>query len=72
MMAAETVKGEMNIKAKITKEPLPGILSIPHGWANANANQFTELGPRGPVTGYSEMKSPLCRISTAANASKAA
>jgi len=41
-------------------------LSIPHGWSKANANLLTELEPRDPVTGYTEMKALLCRISKAA------
>jgi anaerobic selenocysteine-containing dehydrogenase len=51
---------------------MPGILSIPHGWANANANELTELEPRDPVTGYTEMKALLCRITKAEKVRKAA
>jgi anaerobic selenocysteine-containing dehydrogenase len=72
MMTVETVKGKIQIKARTTKDLLPGILSIPHGWANANANELTELEPRDPVTGYTEMKALLCRISKAESARKAA
>ncbi len=38
-------------------------MSVPHGWDKANANFLTELEPRDPVTGYTEMKALLCRIS---------
>jgi anaerobic selenocysteine-containing dehydrogenase len=72
MMTVETVKGKINIKARTTEDLMPGILSIPHGWANANANELTELEPRDPVTGYTEMKALLCRISKAENVRKAA
>jgi formate dehydrogenase (coenzyme F420) alpha subunit len=72
MMTVETVKGKINIKAKTTKDLLPGILSIPHGWEMANANELTELEPRDPVTGYTEMKALLCRISKVEGARKAA
>jgi anaerobic selenocysteine-containing dehydrogenase len=72
MMTVETVKGKINIKARTTEDLIPGILSIPHGWANANANELTELEPRDPVTGYTEMKSLLCRISKVESVSKAA
>jgi len=72
MMTVETVKGRIHIKARTTEDLMPGIVSIPHGWANANANELTELEPRDPVTGYTEMKSLLCRISKAEGVSKAA
>jgi anaerobic selenocysteine-containing dehydrogenase len=72
MMTVETVKGRINIKAQTTEDLMPGILSIPHGWANANANELTELEPRDPVTGYTEMKALLCRISKAEKVRKAA
>ena len=72
MMTVETVKGKINIKTKTTKDLMPGILSSPHGWAEANANELTELEPRDPVTGYTEMKALLCRISKAEAGRKAA
>ena len=63
MMKVETTKGTIEIKASTTEDLHSGILSIPHGWARANANQLTELEPRDPVTGYTEMKALLCRVS---------
>jgi anaerobic selenocysteine-containing dehydrogenase len=72
VMTVETVKGRINIKAKTTEDLMPGILSIPHGWAEANANELTELEPRDPVTGYTEMKALLCRIRKAESVRKAA
>ena len=72
MMTVETVKGKITIKTRTTKDLMPGILSIPHGWANANSNELTELEPRDPVTGYTEMKALLCRISKAEDVRKAA
>ena len=65
IMTVETKKGQIKIKAKTVEELAPGVLSIPHGWAEANSNELTELEPRDPVTGYTEMKSLLCRISKA-------
>jgi anaerobic selenocysteine-containing dehydrogenase len=62
MMTVETVKGQIAIRTKTTADLAPGIVSIPHGWAEANANLLTELEPRDPITGYTEMKALLCRI----------
>ena len=62
MMGVETVKGQIEIRAKTTDDLAPGIVSIPHGWSQANANVLTELEPRDPVTGYTQLKALLCRI----------
>jgi len=61
-IAIETRKGQIRIKARTTADLLPRVVSIPHGWAEANANLLTELEPRDPVTGYAELKALLCRI----------
>jgi anaerobic selenocysteine-containing dehydrogenase len=66
MATVETTKGVIDIKVTTTDTLHQGIFSIPHGWAKANANNLTELTPRDPVTGYTEMKALLCRISKAA------
>ena len=62
MANIETTKGTINIKLATTEDLHPGIISVPHGWENANVNELTELVPRDPVTGYTEMKALLCRI----------
>jgi anaerobic selenocysteine-containing dehydrogenase len=65
MANIETTKGSINIKIATTEDLHPGIISVPHGWAKANVNELTELEPRDPVTGYTEMKALLCRIKKA-------
>ncbi len=62
MMTVETVKGQIALRVKTTADLAPGIVSIPHGWAEANSNLLTSLDTRDPVTGYTEMKALLCRI----------
>jgi len=62
MMAIETRRGEIRMKAKTTEDLAPQIVSIPHGWSEANANVLTELEPRDPITGYTQLKALLCRI----------
>jgi anaerobic selenocysteine-containing dehydrogenase len=66
MARVETTKGTIEIRIGTTEALHPDVFSIPHGWAKANANELTELTPRDPVTGYTEMKALLCRISKAA------
>ncbi len=62
MISIETLKGKIVMKAHTASELSPGIVSIPHGWPEANANLLTQLEPRDPITGYTEMKALLCRI----------
>ncbi|MFC1991910.1 molybdopterin-dependent oxidoreductase [Chloroflexota bacterium] len=63
MMVIETPKGKVTMKTQTSKDLSPGIVSIPHGWSEANANLLTSLDVRDPVTGYTEMKALLCRVS---------
>ena len=62
MVAVSTVKGEITMRATTTKDLHAGIVSIPHGWTEANSNVLTQLEPRDPITGYTEMKALLCAI----------
>ena len=62
MMSIETPKGKIEMKANLIEEMAVGVVSIPHGWSEANANLLTSADVRDPVTGYTEMKALLCRI----------
>jgi anaerobic selenocysteine-containing dehydrogenase len=62
MMSIETPKGKICMRAQTVEELSPGVVSIPHGWSEANANRLTSTDIRDPVTGYTEMKALLCRI----------
>ena len=66
MIIVETRKGSIKIKAKVTEDIAPGVVTIPHGWAQANANVLTDLRERDPVSGYPMLKGLLCRIRKAA------
>jgi len=65
LMSVETTKGRVFMTARTNPGLLPGVVSIPHGWAQANSNLLTELEPRDPVTGYTEMRALLCRVAKA-------
>jgi len=62
MVVVETPKDHITLKAHTEEGLSAGIVSIPHGWSEANANLLTSLDVRDPVTGYTEMKALLCRI----------
>ena len=63
MVAVETKRGRIELKAQVSDDIIPGIVSIPHGWAQANANYLTDDRPAEPAIGYPALKSLLCRIS---------
>ena len=66
LVIIETKKGQMKIKVKTTDDLLPGIISVPHGWAKElNQNVLTDMEPRDPVTGYPELRALACRIKKA-------
>ena len=62
VMAIETRKGEIRMRVRATEDLAPEVVSIPHGWSQANANVLTELEPRDPITGYTQLKALLCRV----------
>ena len=62
-VALETRKGQIKIKVRTTEDMAPQVVSIPHGWAQANANVLTGLEPNDPVTGYAELRALACRMS---------
>jgi anaerobic selenocysteine-containing dehydrogenase len=62
MIVIETKRGSIKMKAKVTEDIAPSVVSIPHGWAQANANVLTDITHRDPISGYPELKALLCRI----------
>lgn len=62
MVYLETKKGRIKIKAKLTNDIAPQVVSVPHGWAEANVNKLTDIEIRDPICGYPQDKGLLCRI----------
>jgi formate dehydrogenase (coenzyme F420) alpha subunit len=62
MVAVATKRGRIDVKARLTHGILPGVISIPHGWAGANANLLTDDEDLDPVTGFPSDRSLLARI----------
>ncbi len=58
----KTLRGSIKVKAKITEDILPGVVSIPHGWVEANVNLLTDDKERDPISGYPSLKACLCRL----------
>ena len=66
MITVETKGGQIKVKASLTEDLMPGVVSLAHGWEDEfNANVLTELQPSDPITGYSEFRNIACRIKKA-------
>ncbi|MBI4286583.1 MAG: molybdopterin-dependent oxidoreductase [Chloroflexi bacterium] len=63
VMVIENKRGRIEMKARLTEDIIPGVLHVPHGWPQANADVLTDGTPSDPVTGFPVLKQLLCRIS---------
>jgi len=57
-----TLRGAITMRVSVTDRILPGIVGVPHGWADANANVLTE-NVRDPISGFPPFRAALCRVS---------
>ena len=62
LIAVETPRGSIKIKANVTQDIKPGVVSVPHGWADANCNILLDAKLLDHVSGYITMNSVACRI----------
>jgi len=58
----ESPKGSITLKAVVTPDIPPGVLSIQHGWEEANANILTASDPHDPISGFPAFKATPCRV----------
>jgi anaerobic selenocysteine-containing dehydrogenase len=64
----ETLRGGVKIKAKVTDEIIAGVVNMMHGWEENNVNVLTNDEARDPVSGFTEFRVNLCRVSPAPGA----
>ena len=62
LVGIETPRGSIKMKAKVTPDILPGVVSVPHGWADANCNVLLDAELLDPVSGYITMRGVACRL----------
>lgn len=62
MIRVETKNGSMELRARLTEELSPGVVSVPHGWAQANVNLLVDMEGIDPITAYPDFKAVLCRV----------
>ncbi|MDD3654891.1 MAG: molybdopterin-dependent oxidoreductase [Desulfotomaculaceae bacterium] len=58
----ESLRGKIELRAKLSREIHPGVILIPHGWAEANVNLLTDNDTLDPVTGFPACRSLLARV----------
>jgi len=61
-MIIETNTGSLQIKARVTDDIMPGMISVPHGWDEAPENMLTDDRPADPVSGFPALTALLCRV----------
>ena len=62
LLEVETRTGRIAMHARLTDRILPGVVSLPHGWTEASANDLTDDTRADPIIGYPVLKSKRCRI----------
>lgn len=62
LVKVESLRGSIEMKAKLTEDIHPSVVSIQHGWSEANANLLTDDEGRDPVSGYPGFRCILCRV----------
>jgi len=62
MVVVETRRGRIEVKVRFEPRTLPRVISIPHGWDQANANVLTNDADADPVTGFPADRALLARI----------
>jgi anaerobic selenocysteine-containing dehydrogenase len=65
LVNVESLRGAIKLKAKVTDDIHPDVVSIQHGWSDANGNYLTDDENRDPVSGYPNFRSILCRLTKA-------
>jgi anaerobic selenocysteine-containing dehydrogenase len=62
LIGLETPRGSIKIKANVTQDIKPGVVAVPHGWAEANCNILLDAKLKDEVSGYITMNSVACRV----------
>jgi anaerobic selenocysteine-containing dehydrogenase len=62
MVIVASPEGSVSLKAKVTPDILPKVVSLQHGWAEANVNLLTAYQPFDPISGYPAFKTVPCRV----------
>ncbi|WP_352419310.1 molybdopterin-dependent oxidoreductase [Proteiniborus sp.] len=58
----ESLRGSIELAARLTEDLPQGTIYIPHGWDEANANELTDNKELDPITGFPPDRTLLARI----------
>jgi anaerobic selenocysteine-containing dehydrogenase len=65
MMSVETPMGKIKIKARVTEDIIPNVVSVPFGWDEPNTNILTGWQNPDPISGLPAFASFSCKIEAA-------
>jgi len=65
LVKVESLRGSIELKAKVTENIHPRVVCIQHGWNEANVNLLTDDEVRDPISGFLSFKSLMCRVTKA-------
>jgi len=54
--------GSVTMKARVTDTLQPGVVSAPHGWAEADVNLLIPDEGLDPISGFPPFRSSLCQV----------
>jgi len=67
MVRVESLRGGIKLKARLTEDIHPKVVSIQHGWSEANVNYLTDDEAHDPISAYPGFRSVMCRVKIATN-----
>jgi anaerobic selenocysteine-containing dehydrogenase len=62
IITVESPRGSIRLRARITDRIHPKVVSVPHGWSEANINLLTDSQMRDPISAYPPFKAGLCKV----------
>ena len=65
MVVVSSPRGSIKLKANLTEDVEPRVVSIIHGWSEANVNRLTGDDARDPISGFPHLTAGLCNVAKA-------
>ena len=62
LVRVESLRGERRLRANLIEDIHPNVVSIPHGWSEANVNYLTDDVARDPISAYPGFRSVMCCV----------
>ncbi len=62
MVAVESPRGSIRLRASLSEDIHPKVVGMQHGWGEANANLLIDDADRDPISSYPAFKAALCRV----------